>query len=270
MSNAWNFTIGLAEVVKWSDVAYSVGRLLVLFIISFGLLYYLGRLSREGYKLKKPSRFETDLMNYAWGLLITLTLLTIVVIIALNVPPEMLGSPAILGLFGLVEWALIMALFIYLYSKKSGHAIKKTILEKLRGSIIFWFSLGVILPIIILFVLLVFVIPILILVAYPNQQQLFIYLHSLVILIAFPFLIGRFTRPPEHEVSVYLSDTAKTLENLVLYQTTDVDYRFRKGDEEIVIPISRVQKIVYKTPPKEDSKSVSSDRARSEATSEGG
>lgn len=256
--NIGNLTISLSTVIEVSDATYGIARVFVLAIIFFGLLYYLGKLSREGYRLKKPSRFETDLRNYAVGLLITLTLVTMIVIIVQNVPPEILSSPTVLGILGLVEWALLIsALFIYLYSKEPRQAIKKTIREKLKESIIFGFSFGLIL--FALFVLLVLIIPILIIVLYPNQLLFSVYLDLLIVLIACPLLIGRLTPPEERRVSVYLTDTTEPLENLVLYQTTDVDYRFKKGNEEIVIPISRVQKIVYKTPPKEEQKSVSSD-----------
>ncbi len=267
MSNAGNFTVGLAEVVKyWSDAAYSVGRLLVLLAIFFGLLYYLGKLLKEPYKLKKPSRFEIDPKNFAWGLGFLIILLTMVVMITPSVKRETAQIPVFIGFLGVVEWVLLFVTsFVYVRTYPKGPI--QTNKGLLRESIVFGFSFG--LFFLFMFFLLVFIIPILAII-FPNQQQLLLYLGILIVLVANPFLIGALTRLSEPEVSVYLSDSSEPLENLILYQTTDVDYRFKKRNEEIMIPISQVQKIVYKTPPKEDLKAVSSDRTRNEVTREGG
>src|SRR3989304_8475111 len=109
-----NFTVISDEVVKWSDAAYSVGRLLALFVILFGLIDYYGKLSREKYKLKKPSRIETDLKIYARGLAFLIVLLLIVALIA----PIVKFDATIFSLLGLVEYILIFFIWFEYTSSK--------------------------------------------------------------------------------------------------------------------------------------------------------
>lgn len=264
MSNPGNFSVGLTEVIKWSDATYSIGRLLVLFIIVFGLLYYLGKLSRETHKLKRPSRFETDLRNYAEGLVFLIVLLSMAAVIATYFTSGILdrldSTVSIFFLLGSIESALIVLIIPSIYTKfLEGENKTKTFWKPLRV-FMRYVSFGVVIGLIC--ALLMIIVPVLIVVFASSYQQQIFYLSILIVfllLVGYPFLSGRFSQPPEHKVSVYLSGSNEPLEDMVLYQTTEVDYRFKKGDAEIVIPISKVQKIVYKTSQKETSQTAPSD-----------
>lgn len=239
-TNVSDYVVSLDVISNIGDVAYIVTRLIALIAIFFGLIFYFGRLSKENYTLKKYSKFETDLKNYAVGLVITLAIIFISSVLFVTLFDITIPSDTSASLL-LIIWMLIwMSIYLLILDQVNG--IKSSIINVVSSVIWFFVCVGI---------------PFFIIITYQDSLLVPIIISILLFGVAicgFVFYSGKTSPITKHDLVIHTIERGPPLQDLTLYQTTDVDYRFVKLDDEgkiikeVVIPISQVKQIVYEKP----------------------
>jgi len=223
----------LEVIEKELSIFYQVAKIIIGFILFTGLVFYLGTLDTK--RLYKPRPYEFKILILVMGTFYAVFLLSLIIVIYLfYVKPEhklVYSLSYINYVLLLAIWALYVGL-LFTKGKFNKYGVIK----------------GIIYFIVTLIFLLFYEF-------YLNQpvMQSFI---SLILLTGFFYYVYRNGIHAGKKLNDSLSKvivitTYGREENLKLYQTTNADYRFirNKGEdneEEIIIPIDKVIKIIAK------------------------